>query len=381
MELSNEKYSELIDKFLDGEINDADQKQLFNSLSMDDELQSEFREAVEINKGFTSDKNLLSPSARLTKKVFQNAGVSLATAQGARAANAGSKLKNFAKPIVSAVGGALIASLAFLAIFNPFSDNIETQNAKEIATINIPDENFHAVRAKKAESVYRKQKSTISNETAIAAEESENVSLANSLSFLTEAGAANPITTPSGGGFEKTRMASFNSPAYFAYNNITEGNRFALETRGIAGLALSPSREIMSQPFSFNNLAFGARYKIDENHSFGVIGGKESLQMYSVERELGEYKFNLEPNLAWVGASYRYTFDELAFSVYPYAEVVAAGTKFGPMGKASAGVTYNPENFFSMSAGLEGSALFYNFIDKTKTTEKLSFVYSFGFHF
>ena len=93
--------------------------------------------------------------------------------------------------------------------------------------------------------------------------------------------------------------------------------------------------------------------------------------------------FNLtsEPNLTWIGANYRYTGNEIYGSIYPYVELIAAGTKFGPMGKAIIGINYNPENFFSMSLGLEGSSLMYRFMNKTKTTEKVSIIYNFGFHF
>jgi hypothetical protein len=155
-----------------------------------------------------------------------------------------------------------------------------------------------------------------------------------------------------------------------------------LEVRGMTGLAFFPTRNIEPEPFSImNNIGAAVKYKFNDNHSAGLVIGNESLQMYTYSLQGEEYKFNHEPNLFWAGASYRYTGDEFYGSFSPYGEVIAAGSKYGPVGKVALGISYNPENIFSMSLGLEGTSLIYTFIGDTKHTEKLSVVYNIGFHF
>lgn len=386
--LNQNPYSELIYRFMDGNTNGVQQKILFDALSDNQELQNEFQQAVEIAKGFQMDKSVLTPSAQLTKSVFQTAGFSLPM-QFANPSNTvkklPSKLKTFAIPAISAFIGALLTTSLFFAIYNPFN-NSQIENKIQIANSQIPAQKMEI--------------------PIIKSEENQNIFPHNvNLSNIHKKEAINSLNT-------KSKVNDFSQNIVFAnsvytkhrinllHNNYSKINfqkntellntqlpevnllNLSIELKGITGLAFFPQRTIQPEAFSLtNNIAIGLMYQFDKHNSAGISLGKESLQMYSFNQIGNEYNFNLEPNLTWAGANYRYTGNEIYGSIYPFGELIAAGTKFGPMGKAIIGINYNPENFLSMSLGLEGTSLMYRFMNKIKTTEKISLVYNFGFHF
>ncbi|MFC2129812.1 hypothetical protein ACFLSQ_00100 [Bacteroidota bacterium] len=385
--LNETPYSEMIYRFMDGETNSVQQKVLFDALASDAELQNEFQQAVSIAKGFNADKMVLIPPARLTNTLFQGAGFS-APMQFSLSGAAGlaSKFKNFARPLISASVGALITALVFFTVYNPFDTANISSNSTNLSTVQTVNGNIPPVVT------YSDNKTTTIN---------ENKGIAKSIVPIVSE-EDNDITIKDDISIEEAQIISNenNEPVTIAYNDNTgfDNNienvsfepdvpevdmmNIKVEVRGMTGLAFFPNRTIEPEPFSImNNIGIGLKYKFNDNHSAGLVLGRESLQMYSYNPTGGEFKFNHEPNLFWAGASYRFTGDEIYGSFRPYGEVVAAGTKYGPLGKASLGISYNPENIFSMSVGLEGTTLMYWFQKATKHTEKLSVVYNIGIHF
>ena len=385
--INQNPYSELIYQFMDGNTNSVQQKVLFDALADNQELQNEFQQAVEISKGFQIDKSVLAPSAQLTNKVFQAAGLSMPM-QFAATNNASkskiSKFKTFSIPLASTLIGIILTSAFFLNFYTP-SDNSQAGMNNQIAQTQLPINKtaIPIVKSEEKQNIVSHKQHIKTNNIENKQEFANNEILSNDLPTINYSN----IVQSNNNNLPLIANHSFNS-----YQTNTDINNFtdtkthilnlSLELKGMTGLAFFPQRAIQPESFSLtNNLAIGLMYKFDKHSSAGISLGRESLQMYSFDNIGGEYQFNLEPNLTWVGANYRYTGNEIYGSIYPYGELIAAGTKFGPMGKAIIGLNYNPENFFSMSLGLEGSSLMYRFMNKTKSTEKVSIVYNFGFHF
>ncbi len=155
-----------------------------------------------------------------------------------------------------------------------------------------------------------------------------------------------------------------------------------MELRGISALGFFPNREMQStDKMVFNNLVLALKYKLGGGHSLGLIGGRESFQMYRVDVIDGEYLFSPEPVLEWLGGVYRFTYDGLFDQFAPFGEVVAAGSRSGLIGRAALGVTYNPTGMLSFSAGVEGTTLMYKLQNELKTTGKAGMFYGMSIHF
>lgn len=381
--LNENSYSDLIYRFMDGDADGVQQKVLFDALAKDSELQMEFQQAVTVLKGFSADKTILAPPARLTNLVFQSAGFT--APMGSFINTSGrfvSKIKHFAMPVFSAAVGALVTALVF---FNYYGVNNNIQNNSTFAT-----KANQVIQQQKPEipvvsSFEKVHRSTVpaTNESVNNLTESVSKEISEANIFPSQDLASYSEQIPVSLSSQPDRIPiSFEKSVVSLFNPEVSSLNFVIEVRGMTGLAFFPNRIIEPEPFSvMNNVGAAVKYKFNAHHSAGLMVGNESLQMYSYSKTGDNYNFNHEPNLFWAGASYRYTGGELYGSFRPYGEVIAAGSKFGPIGKATLGISYNPENIFSMSIGLEGTGLAYKFLGETKFTEKLSVVYNIGLHF
>jgi len=369
---------------MDGETNDVQQKVLFDALAKDSELQIEFQQAVTITKGFNADKITLLPPARLTNSVFASAGFNapLQFAQSG-ATSILSKFKHIAIPVSSALVGALISAFVFFGFYsqdNSDSSSSLTESANNSAITkdnsykeNIIDKNIlenqnHSVKT--ARNIFTATK----DETQPIAEDI----ISSNISETTLSSSQNDFSLTN----ENTDFSALTDEPFATLVKDPGLLNLTLEVKGNTNLAFLPGRDIAPEKFNIaNNIALGLLYEFTDNHSAGLYVGRESLQMYTYSQVGDDYIFNLEPSLFWAGACYKYTGGELYGSLHPFGEILLAGSKFGPIAKSSIGLTYNPENFISMSLGVEGSSLMYKFLGEYKTTEKVSLIYNIGLHF
>lgn len=377
-------YAELIYRFMDGETSGVEQKVLFDALAKDSDLQFEFQQAVSITKGFNADKVVLTPPARLTNSLFLSAGFNPPMPIAASTTPSFvSRFKHLTMPVLSAAVGALVTAIVFFSL-NINNSNIQ-QNNNSLTTVN--KETVKTSTQATAIPVVKSFESKTSKVSNLNPVENENYIPKNNEQY-------SRIFSSAETNYNSTEMVSVNqrkNDVAVLYQNSNEGSisfpefnimNLEFEVRGMTGLAFLPSRTIEPEPFSImNNIGVAVKYKFSENHSAGIIVGKESLQMYSFKQSGENYNYNYEPSLIWAGACYRYTGNEIYGTVSPYCELTGAYSKFGPVGKTALGIAYNPENIISMSLGIEGTFLMYKFLGDLKTTEKVSLVYNIGLHF
>lgn len=381
--LNEQPYSELMYRFMDGETNEVQQKVLFDALAKDSELQFEFQQAVTITKGFNADKITLLPPARLTNSLFASAGFN-APMQFAQT-GASSFLRKFQRiaiPVSSALVGALISAFVFFGFYSQDnSDSIssltEPINNSTIKNNDFNNSVFSEILSIEKKSTANATKNMISNNN-IAGNEIESDIIGQNINKTILDKTSAQISAMN----ESKDFSTLTDEPFSTSIKDAGIMNLALEVKGNANLAFLPGRDIAPEKFNIaNNIAMGLLYEFTDNHSAGLYLGRESLQMYTYSQIGDEYIFNLEPSLFWAGACYKYTGGEIYGSIHPFGELILAGSKFGPVGKTSLGLTYNPENFISMSLGLEGSSLMYKFLGEYKTTEKVSLIYNIGIHF
>ena len=381
---NDNSYAELIYRFMDGETSGVEQKVLFDALAKDSDLQFEFQQAVSITKGFNADKVVLNPPASLTNSLFLSAGFNPPMPIAASTtASFVSRLKHLTMPVLSAAVGALVTAIVFFSL-NINNSGIQ-QNKNSLASVNKETvKTSNQATAIPVVKSFENKQSKASHSMPI---ENENNITENNEQY-------SRIFSSAETNYNSTEVVSIKqrkNDYAVLYQSSNEGSlslpefnimNLELEIRGMTGLAFLPGRTIEPEPFSImNNIGAAVKYKFNEKHSAGFIIGRESLQMYSFKQSGENYNYQHEPNLAWLGACYRYTGDEIYGTVSPYCELTGAYSKFGPVGKTAFGIVYNPENIISMSLGIEGTALMYKFLGDVKTTEKVSLVYNIGLHF
>lgn len=202
--------------------------------------------------------------------------------------------------------------------------------------------------------------------------------------------------------------------------------RLSVQLRGMADVQMFPHRSLQSSVAApaFDNIAVAAFYNVSRNHALGIEVGREYHPLYVAtappvleeqpdvsgtqpegsdgpgiiftdannlltpttlagnarytmnEEDIQSYK--LESYSKWAGLSYRYRANELSnvLPLRPYIQTVLGASNFGPIGKAMAGLSWQPDSRVTFSLGLEGTSIFYRQDGAWYSTRKLGASYA-----
>ncbi len=456
-EYLNNETRDLIYHFLDGEADVAQQKVLFDSLAEDEELQSEFNQAVELNNALSFDKMNLAPSAALTDNLFKKVGFSVGGATVSApiepiaatwTAMFLSRVSSLINRYATGTAAALVSASIIFSVYNivetglnktdknedntivnsivssntntykqnnyPVSSSIESQTKAVAKTkksnnvfnnniFNNNDNNEFVNSLNTTKSNSTKQSGALNNNNDLNANED---ALDNRLTSNTLA--SNNLETESAlqdnkiSQFETMRiehskvnsnidnklnsMQTFGgfsiNPLSMEFDN-TENLNLSIELGGVSALNYYPNRTVDESGAGLNNMNIAIKYNFNNNHSLGLVGGKESLQMYEIEKNKKKYIFNKETSILWAGINYKYSLDKIEslYYVQPYSEITFGGTKYGPVSKGVLGVSYNMFSNFNLSLGFEWTTLVYSELNSIKATHKSGIVYKLSYNF
>lgn len=201
--------------------------------------------------------------------------------------------------------------------------------------------------------------------------------------------------------------------------------RLAVQLRGMADIEMFPHRSLPSTSApAFGNIALTAFYNVSRNHAIGIEAGREYHPLYVtapppvLEEEpdvsgtqgdqtdgpgiifndannlltpttiTGNARFTtdesdiqsyeLESFSQWIGLSYRYRADEMSsiLPLRPFVQTLIGASNFGPIGKAMAGFSWQPDSRVTFSLGLEGTSIFYRQDGAWYSTRKLGASYA-----
>ncbi len=422
------KMSDLIYQFIDGETDSTQQNVLFKSLADNPELQSEFQEAIFLNKALVNDSRVLTPSNELANSLFINAGFppAVQVTQPIQPVTGSGKgfwsgfIGKFKSSLIPAsVGSIITAALMMTGIYvldigNNTANNAGTQkNTYKTSRENYTSNNVPVIKSESSDATTITGKNNFVyppkiNKRMVSHSPSEIKILTQSVPQVNDLVVKDNASEPENNNSKDISIISFSKPSkpldaelmkpgssfinsfslkpVETANNITEANLgLLLEIKGISGLVYAPWRSITDDSKLFmKNVALNLFYKLSRNNYFGIETGNESLQMFrTVTDSAGNINFVKEPDLFYINCAWRHNFREweLMDNLIPFTDVSAGYTKWGAVGKAIVGLYYNPENRLSFGLGLEGTALQYTFQLKTKFTEKLGLVYFLGYNF
>jgi hypothetical protein len=424
---NNKYYQELIYQYLDGDADDAESAKLFKALGSDAELQNEFAQAIELNKALSDDKEQLVPSAQLTDSLFKRAGFKSdfipPTPQNS------SRLVDIARYAFLKLGaGLVLSSLAFTA-YNLIDRNavgIQAPNAnisksssmaKNYPMPSVSEatdkaiknsagasprfnkmlaDNYSSIQTNKSKRIANKMKSSDAEEVVATVNDATNNDTKINKTILGE------INNNAENKFESISLSHVKNVNYLmdnmdnnysaAPNNYIFSDELSLPEElnikmtlgGVSSLEYYPSRDIKKGGESMTeNFTLSLLYQFSENNSFGIIGGKEALQMYDVD-QIGDYfKFKRQSSVTWVGLNYKYNVGEIEsiFGANPYAEISAGGTKYGPITKLGFGFNLPLMNKINMGLGYEFTSLMYTEMSSYKFTHKSGIVYKITYSF
>ncbi len=151
-----------------------------------------------------------------------------------------------------------------------------------------------------------------------------------------------------------------------------------VEGHGITKVSSFPnlSDAPASLPF-LSNMSTSVLYEISEHHAVGLAGGREVFHEDFTRDSYGQsFSYRQSPSLWWYGVAYRYSFGDIGIKgLHPFVQGFTGWAQNGPIGKATVGVRYTPEQRISFILGAEGSYLAYPVGVNYFTTQKIGLTY------
>jgi len=420
-----ENISDLIYLFIDGETNKIEQQTLFKELANNDELQTEFQQAVLMSKDFMKDRAVLTPAASLKDSIFLKAGLSAAGAAVATGVVSSGYLgrifelfSKFSSQIYTVLVSSFATALVMLSLINPllYKENdsnyalnnksnkteknpniLLNQSANEankqftlpndipvsrVNTSKINKSKQNIINSDKEIFVFNNADEIITKENIIPLnnhKETDNLMNKSNIYSSKELSLNNSI------GFNDLNRAFImnNNDQLLELINLYDG-KIVLDLKSISTLKFYGGNNISGQDETFiNDAMLGIMYKADEHHSFGLQFGKEAFHIYKIEEIDSNYNFVQENSVFWFAGMYRYEFDQLPIfsNINPYFDISLGATKYGLISKGTAGLIFNLSNSAYCSLGIEGSMISYNDRGKYSAAGKLGLIYSLGIRF
>lgn len=395
---------EHINSLLDGELEPMHESSLFGELSVNSELRADFKQQLAIRSAVQNDRLALIPPVALTSSLFSGLGFAAPLAGAAAGAAGGGLLLQWLSrlglPLLSAITA---AGITFGISSQGTSPTSTTQTVLQEPTIS----EAQTVPAPAIEPVVVQPTRVVRNSAIESALRAEIASLRASL--LAERARNEAPSTP---------VVASNTPTIqtvehrlSVIDQVEVTNNMALtysnEPRLVQATAMEPLRlrslmypsfllqvrGLSAQPLTdvnvnpqsgwYDNVSLGFLYELSQSDAVGLEVGTESYAMAfegTVNSQVIRYE--QQPLATWAGATYRHTFPSIGTSPFsPFGQVLVGGTKFGPLGRLTAGITYAPAGPLTFILGIEGSSMAYRFQNAWFNSSRVGLTYGMAARF
>jgi anti-sigma factor RsiW len=388
-----------LNMLLDGELSPARETEVYKLLMEQSMVRAQFQRLLLIRSTVQHDLEQLEPSDSAREAIFGALGFSTAPAaapaviEGARTAAWWSRLPGY---LTAAVIGA-VGMYLFLMNESPDTQSARVSPVAQYTAVTRPDAPNHtqtvvqepnhveAIAASPRQHVQHSQR----QRSSINAVVDNTAAAVDSLSSSGTVRDGRDVvrTTVMASDHDVAQEPATVVPIVVHNNSITvqqivasteKPSPVALQLRGInarsfPGATIAPQ----SNPW-FRDMAVGASYLLDTHHSIGIEAGQEAImQRYNGIEHDSTVHYEQNPMMAWGGIKYQYYTAPITplGGIRLYGSALVGATKFGPIGRAGAGLQYNLDNRVRLLAGIEGTGLYYQFQNQRFSSGKLGFTY------
>lgn len=417
--------SEKLTLLLDGELQPGLEKELYEELAQNPELEHELQQQMTMREAVQSDTEVFNPPPHLTEGVFQKAGIAVpeavtfskAVTSGAAAGTNSNLLKKYALPGILTI--LALVTTVFLLEDNTTQNNEAVNSSKQDIpvissqeinnretdnnTVNNKINHNHNVTGKTINTenvqnsgVSGKTRSTNSNRQEAVSNHSNRNKQQISKSF--EALDVSKEQNMPVYNIDNSRhycIGTFNiydpvvhnlgifnsgiiarSAEYPGYNVIESGFReeFTFVYRGMLALS-SPETDLQfsSGPL-FQNQSVGIFLSTSEYLSFGAEVGQEPYGQVFLTAESDGVHYDQSPMVFWgtINGRYDFTFWTIeSLNLHPMLQAGGGFSTLGPILRGTAGMVWQPRNSqFGMVFGIETSLVGYNNNNVMYSTDK-----------
>lgn len=418
--------SEMIYLFLDGEHTAVERSVLFSALANNQELQTEFEDALKIRSSAALDALTMAPPASVTSSLMAKAGFAGATATHAVSqgwfsslwSSYGATVLTYAVPAMMAVSGFALGGYVFSAddailkeqlaaarsqsqeqqvsltrLESAFSESQSLARGlqEEVATLNtntirqdetirslagIIGSRLNAVAPTDASVQQSSDGGRVSEQTNMPATHSAQSSIATNMvdaedGVSTVPPQAIPITT---------RPVHFDLPVITTSSQLSESHddddyQIEVSLRGMSGLYLTQQQLVSNGRNNLlANLGVGMAYRFSNSFSVTAEAGQETFPLFIA----GTSGLYLRENLWWGTVGARYTIQPIRalWDIQPVMQVSGGFSGSGPLVRAFTGLAWQADSRVVFRAGVEGMQAMFNYTSGWESARKLNFTYS-----
>jgi hypothetical protein len=429
------EYTNLIHDFVEGTLDRSKEDELFMLFNSNEELRTELKQFIAMDKAFSRKLSTFIPSAKSTMGVFSTLGLNLpaGSANVSPALTKSPKGTSFFGKYSQGIWGGVLASAVtacvFLLIFsnaifknNPNGSEYQLSSIKEKESKLAPNsfdnkdlnsqQNSQAQPEAKIPIVVSKssdekpkirtkivyvpvEKSSIADNNIVTTKELPKESVQENIQepvshSIPDINSNNKLLA---GNEQKINPMNLRNNS-FNLNpvQINEGLKpvifldkpvgFTLELKGSQYWQLRNTPIAESWIPKFYNMGATLLYNVSDELAFGLDVRNEHYyqQFHGTDLNNEEFLYKQFPNyLVWSGVG-KWKF--LKFSSYDtFSQFMLGGTNTGMVGRLMLGVEYSPQPQFTFMLGVEGSVLGYNYQGTTYFSPKMGLNYGVAFNF
>lgn len=386
--------NELINEFLDGNLNSELEDEFILKLSTSEEFRSEFKKYLAIEKSLKADAQSLTPSAKSTMGVFSSLGFNpYGSVAGSSLVYMLSNLfKRYSQGIIGGVIATALTTLMFMLYLN-FSDLRENQS---IASNNIltnpksaPANIIAPIEVSESENANSNQlvnvsKLSIGNKTIIR-DDNQNTNpikeTENEFKFIEAVNDGNNYLAPQviHLGKEPANInVSIESVEYVKIDKSKIGLSFNLFGNQYFSL-LKPDVQFQSRP-RFSNSGLGLSYKISDNIELAADFRQEYFYQQFEGYDAEGYKIIISqyPNFYTLSAGIKWNllkFDNVLINT----SITGGGNQYGIIGRGLIGVDWYISDDYKLIFGIESSIFRFTHNNNPFYSYKIGLTYGIGF--
>lgn len=435
-----ESQEQMLNGFLDGELDAAQEEQLFTSLADNAEMRSELRDMRAVQTAARNYAATVTAPAEFTKSVctrlgFQSITSTTTTIVGSTFALALlGFLKKYWIPLSAVLVGSVLTSWYFLSMDSmekqsghltpavsrqdaspAASDKKHDISPSETSTSSLPARNPPITKTKSSEpaspSTTHASSDVRLRATNMRSRQTDGTALTSedeSLRSVDTHASATALPDSSASSMESSDALHLFLEPFASFENISASSEIAtaLSEFSIGNMQLRPVRlpenfsveyrsySLKSTPEEtiapksdpwFREMSIAFQYRLAPQHSIGVVIGHEAFPQHynGIENGIGvQYEQSLLT--PWIAGEYSFRIASLRFlgSIDPFITLNLGSTmQAWALTRGMAGIRYVPVRPVSIMIGFEGSLLLYQFQSSWFTTKKTGLVYGIAFQF
>lgn len=421
-----EKLDYLID-FMEGDLNQEQEQQLFYDLSVDEELRGKMKQLMAMDNAVQSNPDFFAPSPESTGKVFTALGFAVPGGAVPPSKSLAVKLKELLNKYSQALTGAGVTAFLLLILYYFTLDNVspaketissnydrvisfsESENIPIVSSVESSTKDNSIGNGILANKENNTSKKSLNNYTMLP-DNNDYESNQNSLSKESDNLAysnKNNSSENNTKNIEKEKSSYlFRSPfvenpqdivnSYNNYNafpvkmnlgqiipfDINVPGKFSMEIRGSQNWTMQEETIFPNEYALFNNYAGSIFYSLSDNFDIGLDVRQETyMQQFSNELvDGGILTYEQNPNFTTFTAAARYKM----FEVYDFSPFIQGNLGFnrgGFVSRGMIGTEYQLYDRLGFTFGVELSNMTYSYSQQSYNTNKIGFLYGLRYKF